>query len=43
MTQGPIVEGPLQSLVLAMAGRGDALDDLAGDRLARLRARIGAG
>ena len=39
---GPVVEGPLQSLVLAMAGRGDALDELSGDGLDELRTRIGA-
>ena len=39
---GPIVEGPLQSLVLAMAGRGDALDELSSDGLAQLRTKIGA-
>ena len=40
--EGPTIEGPLQSLVLAMAGRQDALDELSGDGLAELRTRIGA-
>jgi len=40
--EGPIVEGPLQSLVLAMAGRGNALEELSGEGLAELRTRIGA-
>jgi uncharacterized protein (TIGR03083 family) len=39
---GPIVEGLLQSLVLAMAGRGNALEELSGEGLAELRTRIGA-
>jgi hypothetical protein len=33
------VRGPLLSLVLAMTGRRDALDDLSGDGLETLRAR----
>ena len=38
--EGRIVEGPLQPLMLAMAGRGDALEDLSGEGLAQLRTRI---
>jgi uncharacterized protein (TIGR03083 family) len=36
---GPEVAGPMVSLVLAMTGRTAALDDLAGDGVATLRAR----
>ena len=36
---GPTVEGPAQQLVLAVAGRRQALDGLSGDGLATLRAR----
>jgi hypothetical protein len=36
---GPEVSGPILSLVLAMTGRKGALDDLAGDGVALLRAR----
>jgi uncharacterized protein (TIGR03083 family) len=37
---GPVVEGTGEALVMAMAGRTSALDDLAGDGLARLRSRF---
>jgi hypothetical protein len=36
---GPDVSGPLASLILAMAGRTAAQDDLAGDGLATLKGR----
>ena len=36
---GPEVAGPILSLVLAMTGRGQAVDDLAGDGVEALRAR----
>ena len=36
---GPTVEGPLESLILAMAGRRAALDDLAGEGVATLSSR----
>jgi hypothetical protein len=36
---GPSVEGPLASLVLAMVGRAAAFDDLSGDGLSLLRSR----
>lgn len=36
---GPVVEGPLQQLVLAVAGRPSAIDRLAGEGVATLRAR----
>ena len=36
---GPEVSGPLMSLVLAIAGRKAALDDLSGDGVATLRSR----
>ena len=36
---GPLVEGPLKSLVMAMTGRKPAYDDLAGDGVATLRTR----
>lgn len=36
---GPEVAGPLMSLVMAMTGRTAAIDDLAGDGVATLRAR----
>jgi uncharacterized protein (TIGR03083 family) len=36
---GPEVEGPMLSLVLMIAGRKQALDDLAGDGMSTLRAR----
>jgi uncharacterized protein (TIGR03083 family) len=38
---GPVVEGPLQSLVLAMAGRAWALDELAGPGVEILALRVG--
>ena len=41
--EGPEVSGPVLSLVLAMTGRAPALDDLTGDGVAQLRARVGAG
>ena len=36
---GPLVEGPLLSLVMSMKGRKPAYDDLSGDGVATLRAR----
>ena len=36
---GPEVSGPVLSLVIAMTGRGAALDDLGGDGVATLRSR----
>jgi uncharacterized protein (TIGR03083 family) len=36
---GPEVSGPLLSLLMAMTGRKEALDDLSGDGVATLRAR----
>ncbi len=36
---GPEVAGPMISLVLAMAGRARAVDDLFGDGVATLRSR----
>ena len=36
---GPLVEGPLLSLVMSMTGRKPAYDDLSGDGVATLRAR----
>ncbi|MFR9729921.1 maleylpyruvate isomerase family mycothiol-dependent enzyme [Saccharopolyspora sp. MS10] len=38
---GPLVRGPLLSLVMAMAGRGDCCAELDGDGVAELRRRIG--
>ena len=38
--EGPIVEGPLQSLVLAMSGRADPLDELTGEGVDILRSRL---
>lgn len=38
---GPLVEGPLLSLVMVMAGRPAALADLRGDGVAELRGRLG--
>ena len=40
---GPEVSGPVLSLLLAMTGRAQALDDLSGDGLATLRSRSGPG
>jgi uncharacterized protein (TIGR03083 family) len=37
---GPTVSGPVLSIVLAMTGRAVALDDLEGDGVAQLRARM---
>jgi uncharacterized protein (TIGR03083 family) len=37
---GPEVTGPMLSLVMAMTGRGAALDDLSGDGLGSLRGRF---
>jgi uncharacterized protein (TIGR03083 family) len=37
--EGPVVEGPATSLLLAMTGRRPALEDLSGDGLATLRGR----
>ena len=36
---GPVVEGPLESLILAMGGRREALAELTGDGLATLQSR----
>jgi uncharacterized protein (TIGR03083 family) len=36
---GPLVEGPLQSLIMAMTGRKPACDDLSGEGVATLRTR----
>ena len=36
---GPAVDGPLSSLVLAMVGRQSAFDDLSGDGVATIRSR----
>jgi uncharacterized protein (TIGR03083 family) len=38
--EGPEVEGPLQSLVLAMTGRRQALSDLSGDGVSSLSSRF---
>lgn len=38
--EGPSVRGPLLSLVMAMAGRPGALDELAGEGVPELRSRI---
>ena len=38
--EGPDVEGPLASLILVMAGRKAPLEDLSGDGLPALRARM---
>ncbi len=40
---GPEVSGPVLALVLAMTGRPAALDDLTGDGVAQLRARMTSG
>ena len=37
---GPVVEGPALSLLMAMTGRAPALDDLSGDGVGVLRARM---
>lgn len=37
---GQTVEGPAEALIMALAGRSDALDDLAGDGLPTLRRRV---
>jgi len=37
---GPEVSGPILSLVMAMTGRAAAVDDLSGDGVATLRARM---
>jgi uncharacterized protein (TIGR03083 family) len=37
---GPRVDGPLSSLILAMAGRRAALDDLSGEGIATLQSRM---
>lgn len=39
--RGPVVEGPLLSLVMAMAGRPAVLPDLHGDGVPELRRRLG--
>ena len=38
-TEGKLVRGPAESLILAMSGRNDALDDLEGDGVEVLRSR----
>ena len=38
--EGPVVEGPLQSLVLVMSGRADPLDELTGEGVDLLRTRL---
>jgi uncharacterized protein (TIGR03083 family) len=40
---GPEVAGPAEALMMAMAGRGAALDDLRGEGLALIRSRIPPG
>ena len=40
---GPLVRGPLLALVMAMAGRPHALDDLEGEGVEELRARVARG
>ena len=40
---GPEVSGPVLALVLAMTGRTAALDDLTGDGVAQLQARMTTG
>jgi hypothetical protein len=37
---GPEVAGPIVSLILAMTGRKDALDDLTGEGVTMLRSRM---
>ncbi|WP_405135926.1 hypothetical protein [Nocardia sp. NBC_01388] len=39
---GPVVRGPGEALVVAMAGRAAALDDLEGDGVPELRRRVEA-
>lgn len=39
---GPVVEGPAEPLLMAMAGRADGLGELGGDGLATLAGRIAA-
>src|SRR5262249_33102447 len=39
---GPEVTGPAEALIMAMAGRTAALDDLTGPGVATLRSRLGA-
>jgi hypothetical protein len=38
--QGPVVEGPMESLVLVMAGRRAGLDDLTGEGISVLSVRM---
>jgi hypothetical protein len=38
--RGPEVTGPLASIILAITGRPAALDDLSGEGLDTLRARV---
>ncbi|GAA4894980.1 maleylpyruvate isomerase family mycothiol-dependent enzyme [Actinomycetospora straminea] len=40
--KGPVVEGPAEPLLMAMAGRADALDELGGDGLPTLVGRVAA-
>lgn len=37
---GPVVEGPAESLILAMSGRPAGLDDLTGKGMALLSSRV---
>jgi uncharacterized protein (TIGR03083 family) len=39
--EGPVVEGPVMSLLLATSGRGQAIDELSGPGVDTLRARCG--
>jgi hypothetical protein len=38
--EGPVVEGPAASLILAMAGRANALEDLSGEGVETLASRM---
>jgi uncharacterized protein (TIGR03083 family) len=38
---GPVVEGPMRSLVVAMTGRGSPVDELSGEGVETLRSRCG--
>ena len=40
--EGPEVQGPGESILLALAGRPVVLDELTGDGLATLRSRVAA-
>ena len=41
-TNGPLIEGPAEALIMAAAGRGDAFAELTGEAVETLRARISA-